>query len=97
MSILKTRLIREKNILLEKRYIFEQSTGDTQSTGTTNITTTTTTQQTSEKITKQDYDSLPPCSTQKNPTDAVSMKTEFGFVLKSPSGKKPYCKDTKKK
>ena len=95
MSILKTRLIREKNILLEKRYIFEQSTGDTQSTGTTNVTTTT--QQTSEKITKQDYDSLPPCSTQKNPTDAVSMKTEFGSVLKLPNGKKPYCKDTKNK
>lgn len=87
MSVRKTRIIQERNILLERKYFSEQSNQPT--TGSTTTTQTTTSP---EKITKEFYKNLVLCSSVKNPPNYEKIQTEFGFVLKDPKGKLPYCK-----
>ena len=95
MSYRKTKLIQERNILLERKHILEQApppppsnTGNTTPQQNQSVTTTTTT----TKITKDFYKNLVLCSSVKNPTNPEEIKTEFGVVLKDPKGKMPYCK-----
>jgi hypothetical protein len=87
MSFRKTKLIQERNVLLEKKYILEQVNEPT--TGTT---TSTQTPNPSEKIDKDLYKNLALCSSVKNPPNPEKIQTEFGVVLKQPGGKTPYCK-----
>jgi hypothetical protein len=77
MSYRKTKLIQEKNILIENKRLLEQ-----------NVVTTTTT----KKMDRKSYDNLSLCSSVKNPPNPIEIKTEFGVVLQNPSGKAPYCR-----
>lgn len=77
MSYRKTKLIQERNILIEERRLIEQGV----------VTTTTT-----KKFEKKDYENLALCSSVKNPANPVEIETEFGIVLKAPDGKVPYCR-----
>jgi hypothetical protein len=62
MSYRKTRLIQQRNILLENKFISEQtSTGVTTTTTTKAMVTTTTTTLSNKE--KQDIKNLPYCST----------------------------------
>lgn len=91
MSIRKTKLIQQRNILIEQKYILEQTTTSPQVSGSTSppqVVTTTTT----NKITKDFYSTLALCSSVKSPENPEEIKTEFGIVLKDPKGKQPYCK-----
>lgn len=105
MSYRKTKLIQERNILLERKHLLEQappppppSNVTTQQTTpgvTTNTTTlaqSVTTTTTTSKITKDTYKNLSLCSSVKNPENPEEIKTEFGVVLKDPKGKLPYCR-----
>lgn len=77
MSHRKTKLIQERNILIEKNRLMEQGV----------VTTTTT-----KKMDKKTYENLSLCSSVKNPPNPTEIKTEFGIVLQDPSGKAPYCR-----
>jgi hypothetical protein len=77
MTYRKTKLIQERNIRLEQKYIFEQ------------VVTTTTTQ---KEMGKTDFDSLPFCSGFKNPPDSQEFETKFGRVRKKSNGV-IYCRN----
>lgn len=97
MSYRKTRLIQERNILLERKYILEQAAPTSGTTGTT--TQTTTSAPTPEKISKEIINNLPGCSTFKNaPKENEREKIEQDGVImyKKTGSKTPYCKDEKK-
>lgn len=91
MTTRKTKLIQERNIFLEKKYIQEQAPPPPPPGGNVpppQVVTTTTT----NKMTKDFYKNLSLCSSVKSPENPEEIKTEFGIVLKDPKGKQPYCK-----
>lgn len=91
MTTRKTKLIQERNIFLEKKYIQEQAPPPPPPGGNvppSQVVTTTTT----NKMTKDFYKNLSLCSSVKSPENPEEIKTEFGIVLKDPKGKQPYCK-----
>jgi hypothetical protein len=103
MTTRKTKLIQERNIFLEKKYIQEQAPPPPPPPPGGNVppppppggnvpppqvVTTTTT----NKMTKDFYKNLSLCSSVKSPENPEEIKTEFGIVLKDPKGKQPYCK-----
>jgi hypothetical protein len=90
MTTRKTKLIQERNIFLEKKYIQEQAPPPPPGGNVPppQVVTTTTT----NKMTKDFYKNLSLCSSVKSPENPEEIKTEFGIVLKDPKGKQPYCK-----
>lgn len=90
MTTRKTKLIQERNIFLEKKYIQEQVPPPPpgRNVPPPQVVTTTTT----NKMTKDFYKNLSLCSSVKSPENPEEIKTEFGIVLKDPKGKQPYCK-----
>ena len=73
MSYRKTKLIQEKNILLERRYISEQTPTPSNTGNTTPVTTTTTTL---SKSLKADIKNLPSCSTIDSKFNPKLSRTE---------------------
>jgi hypothetical protein len=98
MSYRKTKLIQERNILLESRFLFEQEkvvTGSTttQPTGTTtpNVTTTTTT----IKITDSEIRSLPDCSSFNSKEFPIQSGVTKNNVTVFTYNGKNFCKKEK--
>jgi hypothetical protein len=102
MSYRKTRLIQERNILLERKYILEQapppppaggapSSGSTTSAPAPPATTTTTTKKTNIKLNE-----LPNCSeipAQSKPDNPEKVTIDKKDYMKDPKGDgNPYCK-----
>jgi hypothetical protein len=102
MSYRKTRLIQERNILLERKYILEQapppppaggapSSGSTTSAPAPPATTTTTTKKTNIKLNE-----LPNCSDigiLSKPDNPVEVTIDGKKYMKDPKGNgNPYCK-----
>lgn len=104
MSYRKTKLIQERNIILERKHILEQAPPPPPAPASTPATSGTTTQTTTsapppEKISKEIIKSLPACSTLKNaPKENEREKIEQdGITMYKKTGSKtPYCKDEKK-
>ena len=63
MSLRKSREIRLANILLERRYLMEQAPAPAPATPTTTVKPTTTT--TTKKLTEDDLEKIPDCSSSK--------------------------------
>ena len=63
MSLRKIKLIQDRNILLERKYISEQPTPPSPGSGTTTPQPITTTTTTVKKITDKELNVLPDCST----------------------------------
>lgn len=99
MSYRKTKLIQERNIILERKYILEQAPPPT-SGGTSGATTPPpASTPTPEKISKDTIKSLPSCVDVKNaPKENEREKIEQdGITMYKKTGSKvPYCKDEKK-
>ena len=85
MSYNKKRLIQERNLLLERKYILEQAptTGNT-----TPITTTTTTM---KKLSDSDLKILPDCSTIDSKIKKQSGYTSSDFNVFLTIDNKPLC------
>jgi len=93
MSYQKKKSIQEKNILLEKRYIFEQSSTPIMS-GNTSVSSSETT---NTKITKDELNRLPDCSSfDSKKFPVVSGTTMDNFVVYTHNGKN-FCVKEKNK
>ena len=93
MSYRKTKLIQERNIILERKYILEQAP----TSGTTGTTTPQVSTPSAQKFDKKFIDNLPKCSDIKSPQNPEKIEQDGFTLLKDPKGKMPYCKDEKKK
>jgi hypothetical protein len=102
MSYRKTKLIQERNILLERKHILEQAPPPAPSSGATGTTTpppTSSSTPSPEKISKDTIKTLPSCVDVKNaPKENEREKIEQdGITMYKKTGSKtPYCKDEKK-
>ena len=109
MSYRKTKLIQERNIILERKYILEQAPSPSPapptpapapSGGTTGTTTSQSAEKpTSDKISKEIINNLPTCSTFKNPpkeNEREKIEQDGITMYKKTGSKTPYCKDEKK-
>lgn len=101
MSYRKTKLIQERNLILERKYVLEQAPPSPPAPIPSGGTTGTTTPQTStssptQKFDKKFIESLPKCSDIKSPDNPEEIKQDGFTLLKDPKGKMPYCKHEKK-
>lgn len=93
MSFTKKRLIQERNILLEKKYIEEQTPPAT--TGTTSPPPVTTTTTTIKKISDSDLKILPECSEGEFKNKKSGYTTNEFIVFVTTTDDKPLCKKKK--
>jgi len=97
MSFRKTKLIQQKNILLENMFLFEQGTINLPQTGTTIPSTTTTTTISKKEISKEELEKLPNCSSfDSKKFPIVSGQVQNDLVIFTHNGKN-FCVKEKNK